>query len=54
MSDQVRWDPGVAGCILRRQLGLGDGTQEKRLGDNGRNDLLHLRVSQVRGFSSNK
>ena len=36
MSDQAQWDPGAVGCILRRQLGLGDGTQEKRLGDNGR------------------
>lgn len=36
MSDQAQWDPGAVGCILRRQLGLGDGTQEKRLGDYGR------------------
>lgn len=36
IQDQAQWDPGAVGCILRRQLGLGDGTQEKRLEDYGR------------------
>lgn len=33
MSDQMQWYLGAVRCILKKQLGLRDGTQEKKLGD---------------------